>query len=298
MTNRQAEVGQIILVQHKDNIICIEQQRYSDNKYFARWVEERFQGSRNASRGGRGSRRSQPRRGNNKGRQNTQKSKRKFAPHFSGKQQGHTYDTVKDHIIQYVQKNLKNGLDMAEMLRSGTYATPGIKPVRLIEEDRLIYQGMTAENKPSSDKMKILQDGNDIEYREELRKYNARARQYEENKSKTYAIIMDYCNKTMQNCIEEVKDFELRIRNDPLELLKEIKMKMYDLARAKYKYILITETVGRILSTKQEDGESLTDYTKRFKQSRDIMKESMGTKLFHEFATTTKEYKDAMTASE
>ena len=258
----------------------------------------RFQGSRGAGRGGRGSRRSQPGRGNNKGKQNTQKSEMKFAPHYSGKQQGHTYDTVKDHIIQYVQKNLKNGLDMAETLRSGTYATPGIKPVRLIEEDRLIYQGMTAENKPSSDKMKILQDGNDIEYREELREYNARARQYEENKSKTYAIIMDYCNKTMQNRIEEVKDFELRIRNDPLELLKEIKTKMYDPARAKYEYVLITETLGRILNTKQEDGESLTDYTKRFKQSRDIMKESMGTKLFHEFAATTKEYKDAVTASE
>ena len=186
----------------------------------------RFQGSKNASRGGRGSRRSQPGRGNNKGKQNTQKSKMKFTPHYSGKQQGHTYDTVKDHIIQYMQKNLKNGLDMAEMLRSGTYATPGIKPVRLIEEDRLIYQGMTSENKPSSDKMKILQDSKDIKYHEELCEYNAGARQYEENKLKTYAIIMDYCNKMMQNRIEEVKDFKSRIRNDPLELLKEIKTKM------------------------------------------------------------------------
>ena len=69
--------------------------------------------------------------GTTRGRQNTQKSEMKFAPHYSGKQQGHTYDTVKDHIIQYVQKNLKNGLDMAETLCSGMYATPGIKPVRL-----------------------------------------------------------------------------------------------------------------------------------------------------------------------
>ena len=29
-------------VQHKDNIICIEQRYYSDNKYFARWAEEDF----------------------------------------------------------------------------------------------------------------------------------------------------------------------------------------------------------------------------------------------------------------
>ena len=186
----------------------------------------RFQGSRNAGRGGRASRRSQPRQGNNKGRQNTQKNKMKFILHYSRKQQGHTYDTVKDQIIQYAKKNLKNSLDMAKMLRSGMYAIPGIKPMRLIEEERLIYQGLSDDKKPSKDKLQVLQDGHDIEYHEELCEYNARARKYEENKSKTYAIIMDYCNKTMQNRIEEVKDFELRIRNNPLELLKEIKTKM------------------------------------------------------------------------
>ena len=78
----------------------------------------------------------------------------KFVPHYSRKQQGHTYETVKDHIIQYVQKNLKNGLDMAETLHSGTYATPGIKPVRQIEADRLIYQGLTADQKSSDEKFR------------------------------------------------------------------------------------------------------------------------------------------------
>ena len=48
----------------------------------------------------------------------------------------------------------------------------------------------------------------------------------------------------MQNRIEEVKDFESRIRNDPLELLKEIKTKMYDPARAKYEYVMITRDIG------------------------------------------------------
>ena len=41
----------------------------------------------------------------------------KFYPHTVGsQQQSVTYDTVKDHIIQYVQKTYKNGIDIAELL--------------------------------------------------------------------------------------------------------------------------------------------------------------------------------------
>ena len=41
----------------------------------------------------------------------------KFYPHTVGsQQQSITYDTVKDHIVQYVQKTYKNGIDIAESL--------------------------------------------------------------------------------------------------------------------------------------------------------------------------------------
>ena len=41
----------------------------------------------------------------------------KFVPHYSGKQQMVTYDTVKDHVIHQIQKNLRYGIDMAKALR-------------------------------------------------------------------------------------------------------------------------------------------------------------------------------------
>ena len=45
----------------------------------------------------------------------------KFVPHYTGKQQTMTYDTVKDHIIQQIQKTYKYGLDMAKTLREMEY---------------------------------------------------------------------------------------------------------------------------------------------------------------------------------
>jgi len=85
---------------------------------------------------------------------------------------------------------------------------------------------------------------------------------YEENKVKAYALIFSYCNKTMQSRIEESRDFEDKIRDNPLRLLEEIKRKMYDPARAKYKYVTLAESLNKILNTKQEDDENLVEYTK------------------------------------
>ena len=45
----------------------------------------------------------------------------KFYPHGMGKnQQMMTFETVKDHIVDYVQKTYKHGHDMALSLRDDT----------------------------------------------------------------------------------------------------------------------------------------------------------------------------------
>ena len=40
-----------------------------------------------------------------------------FTPHVAGKHQTVTYDTVKEHILQEIQKELKNGSNIAVNLR-------------------------------------------------------------------------------------------------------------------------------------------------------------------------------------
>ena len=113
---------------------------------------------------------------------------------------------------------------------------------------------------------------------------------YESNKIKAYALIFENCNKAMQTRIEECTDFETYIRDNPRVLLNEIKRKMYDPARSKYEYAFLTESLRRIFDTKQEEDEGLVEYTKRYKQERDIVIDSIGTELLHNFVETTAEY--------
>ena len=46
---------------------------------------------------------------NNSGKYNNNNKEMKFYPHTAGRQQTVTYDTVKDHIIQSIQKNYEQG---------------------------------------------------------------------------------------------------------------------------------------------------------------------------------------------
>jgi hypothetical protein len=148
----------------------------------------------------------------------------KFFPHGIGRErQTVSYDTVKDHIVQVIQKTYKNGQDAAVSIRDlkKKDLTP-LQPTR----------GVAV----SADKADTLQQqkGMDIIYQAELERYLDRKDTLEQNLTKAYALIFsNFCNKTMQNRIEEHPDYETMIRDDPIELLDKIKMLMHDPIRAK-----------------------------------------------------------------
>jgi hypothetical protein len=83
-----------------------------------------------------------------------------------------------------------------------------------------------------------------IGFQAELERYLDRADTLEQNMHKAYALIFStYCNKTMQNRIEEHHDFESTIRDDPIELLEKIKVLVHDPVRSKYPYASLTEAL-------------------------------------------------------
>jgi hypothetical protein len=95
------------------------------------------------------------------------------------------------------------------------------------------------------------QAGKDILYQAELERYLERKDTLEHNLTKAYALIFStYCNKTMQNRVEENPEFETTIRDDPIELLNKIKVLMHDPIRAKYPFASLTEAISRMLNLK------------------------------------------------
>jgi hypothetical protein len=212
----------------------------------------------------------------------------KLYPHrIERDRQAVTYDTVKDHIVQYIQKTYRNGQDAAVSIRNLE-----VKDLTPHESSRC-----TAAVTDPAENLK-QQAGMDILYQAKLERYLDRKDTLEQNLTKAYALIFStYCNKTMQNWIEEYPEFESVICDDPIELLNKIKVLMHDPIRAKYPFTSLTKAISRMLNFKQSENEGLLDYVKRFKELRDMMKSHMGTNILNKFVENTLEYWDESNAT-
>ena len=217
-----------------------------------------------------------------------------FTPSQAGQRTGATYETVKDHFLHKIQESLRHGIDIATALRRMSYDPKdcGPEPTRKVVEMPKVQKGSTLDS-ATEFRLRTEQDGYDLKYRSELSQFMERKAYYEENKAKAYAMIFNGCNKAIQNRITESEDFKSKIRDNPIELLRAIRKKMYDPERAKYEWAVLTESLERILGTRQQDMESLEDYTKRFKQNKDIVKESVGQDVFDTFVEGTSRYQNA-----
>ena len=201
----------------------------------------------------------------------------KFIPANLLKQSGLTYDTVKDHILQQIKKTYKYGIDILD-----------IEDDRELDQEERLCTLRCGALPPKKEKV----DSYDIAlYVKQMKERKERWRTYQDNKTKACGLIMGFCSKEMTSRIEEDHDYD-SYKNNPYLLLDEIKKKMYDTGRDKYLFVLLTDQLERILNTRQDDGESLADYTKRFKQSRDNVKGSLGAGFLKNFVKTTKEYRE------
>ena len=236
------------------------------------------------SYGGRGRGRSNGRRSGRgvTSRTNSTTREMKFIPVNSAKQSGLTYDTVKDHILQHIKKTYKYGIDLIDVDNDR----------ELDEEDKLCMLRCGA--LPVKKEKDKTDDYNVALYVEQMKERKERWRTYQDNKTKACGVIMSFCSKEMKSRIEDNAIYD-EIKNNPYSLFDEVKKKMYDTGRDKYPFVTLTDQLDRILNVKQEDSESLMDYTKRFKQARDNAKGSLGATFLKTFVMSTKEYQSLET---
>ena len=107
----------------------------------------------------------------------------KFLPHTTGTNKlTATYETVKTHIKQYVQKTYKHGQDIAKLLRKLQ------KKDLTAEMPMRRMSGLVAE---SEERMrKIEQDGYDVLYTTEIQNYVDRKITLDTNLGRAYALIL------------------------------------------------------------------------------------------------------------
>ena len=94
-----------------------------------------------------------------------------------------TYNSVKECIIQEVQKKYRHGSDIAKSIRDGKLVDLSIdEPTRKLS------------NKGTAEEKAIDQDGLNIRYQEELRVHLDRKSVLHENQSKAFSLVLStYC---------------------------------------------------------------------------------------------------------
>ena len=94
----------------------------------------------------------------------------------------------------------------------------------------------------------------------------------------------------MQNKVMEAPTFESDIWNDRIKLLEAIQVAMHTQVCGQYPFTTLTTVLERFLAVQQQDGEDALEYTKRFKQQRNIMKTQVGKDVLNTFTMHTPNY--------
>ena len=132
-----------------------------------------------------------------------------------------TFDHVKEHVLNNIQKNYNNTLDIYKYIEEGNDNPYRNKPVRKIE---VVYKNKQ-EMKIDEFMTKLQQDGLDFDYSAELQRWRDRETALGENKSKAATFIFGYCSKVMQSRLKNIPNFNTRVKQDPVEMLHEINKK-------------------------------------------------------------------------
>jgi hypothetical protein len=86
----------------------------------------------------------------------------------------------------------------------------------------------------------------------------------------------------MQDKIASRSDYDNVAYNDPIALLRAIKEHSLNYQDTRYEMSIISDAFRSLFTSKQKDGESLQDYTRRFKTSTEILESHLGGPLILE----------------
>jgi hypothetical protein len=181
------------------------------------------------------------------------------AKHASG------YQATTDFLINHIKQDYEYGIDIAT-------AIADTKPVTT--ED---WKPTLQKSKSQDLETKELENEQyKMEFQADFDIYRKRELIYKNNVVKAYALLWARCAKGMQNKIESRSDFETKIKNNPFVLLEVIREHSMHYQEKKYNMCVLFDSVKSLVNTKQREGESLQDYTKRFRVMTEVFLSLMG----------------------
>jgi hypothetical protein len=190
-----------------------------------------------------------------------------------------TFTSVLDRITGHVQRTYEEGSRVAETLND----------MAITAIDRPRIRAVSADGDAATQAMELIE--NQIEYTADMELYKQGERMFSFNLKKVYALIYDvYCATTMQNRLDEMIDADPRISNDPLLLLGAIRILMQEPVKEQDPTWSLIKSLLTGLSIKQQSNESMSDFTKRFKQNCEFIKQQVGPRFADAWTIRQPEY--------
>jgi hypothetical protein len=201
------------------------------------------------------------------------KSLSDYSYYLGSSSQASDYETTTNYIINYIKKTYSDGKDIADALKTLTHPdTNTWKPS--------LQVSVVTGSQPTDVSQRELENRQyEIEFKQELSQYSSRKRQFEENLVKAYALIWERCTEAMKVKIETRQDFDLKILDDPIELMMAIKQHSMNYQEYRYDMSILTDSFKNLFATKQKEGENLAVYARRFKTATEILESHLGGEL-------------------
>jgi hypothetical protein len=169
--------------------------------------------------------------------------------------QASDYEMTTEFLINYIIKTFEYGNDIGQALTELEYPDhdswrPTMQQSTYLGNDLDDEAQRAFENKQF-----------EIKFKSEFDDFRIRKRTLDSNKPKAYAFLWEHCTKGMKNKIKSQTNYAT-IQQDPIELLKAIKEHALNYQEQRYKHTIVFDAMTTRFGTKQQDNESLQDYTK------------------------------------
>src|SRR6056297_2185936 len=99
-------------------------------------------------------------------------------------------------------------------------------------------------------------------YQQEVKGWLARKKKFDLNMSKAFAVVFGRCTKQLQVKIANQSDYNSKIQDNTIELLKAIEEHSTQFHEKKNPAIVMVDALKSLLNIKQKDNENLDDYAR------------------------------------
>jgi len=185
--------------------------------------------------------------------------------------QASDYVTTTQFIINHIKKTYDQGEDIAFALEN--LSERDLKKFQPTLQAVTVASTATGQEKADA---AVLNEQYKMQFQVDYDKYKERVEAYKDNKFKAYALIWGQCNSAMKSKIQSRKDYESQVKDDPIELLKAIKQHATNYSDIQYDMRTAEDSMTSFLTIKQKEDESLIDFLRRFKNTKDVFLSHIG----------------------